>query len=259
MEAAGELDQLLHVLQPPFGRLRPALPQHGAVAGRVQQQRDLVGKRRPPIPTNAAHRIDEAQPGRARPGWQVRGFQGSEQRHLPPRRLRLQRPHRLVPEPARRNIDHPPQGLVGLRVVRCRGQSQQRQHVLDLGTLIEPDVADQHVGDACPHQRLLEAARELIAAVEHRHVVPGDAFGVTTLHLADDAGGFGVGVPEADHLDAIAVRLAGKQRLAEARTILRDHGIGGVEDVAGRAKILFQLDLCRARKVPREASDVGQI
>ena len=54
---------------------------------------------------------------------------------------------------------------------------------------------------------------------------------------------------EADDLDAIAVRLAGEQRLAEARAVLRDDGIGGVEDVPGRAEILFQADLRGARKV----------
>jgi len=43
MEAAGELDQFLDILQSAFGALRAACPQHGPIAGPIQQQGELVG------------------------------------------------------------------------------------------------------------------------------------------------------------------------------------------------------------------------
>src|SRR5260370_35296707 len=95
------------------------------------------------------------------------------------------------------------------------------------------------------HQRLLEAARERVAAVEDCHVVPREApwsppgayFGVATGNFGDDAGGLGVGVAEADDLDRIAAWFAREQGFAEPRGILRDAGGGGAENGPGRPTV----------------------
>ena len=59
VEAAGELDQLLQVLEPVLGRLCLALAQHRAVAGRIQQQRELIGERRLAVPPDAPDGVCE--------------------------------------------------------------------------------------------------------------------------------------------------------------------------------------------------------
>ncbi len=38
VKAAGERDELLQVLEPPFRRLGAAVAQHAAIAGRIEQQ-----------------------------------------------------------------------------------------------------------------------------------------------------------------------------------------------------------------------------
>src|SRR5260370_1668668 len=110
------------------------------------------------------------------------------------------------------------------------------------------------------HQRLLEAARERVAAVEDCPVVPSEApwsapgacFGVATGNFGDDAGGLGVGVAEADDLDRIAAWFAREQGFAETRGILRDDGVGGAENVAGRPEVLLEAVHPRHGKIPFE-------
>ena len=109
------------------------------------------------------------------------------------------------------------------------------------------------------HQRLLEAARERVAAVEDRHLVPGEAFGLAAADFRDNAGGLGIGVAEADDLDRIADRFAREQRFAETRGVLRDDGIGGAEDVAGRPEVLLEAVHRSIGKIACEPADVADI
>jgi hypothetical protein len=177
--------------------------------------------------------IGKSQPRGARLGRQRSRLQCQEQRNPAPGGFDLVDVHCLGAEAARRHIDHPPERLVSLCIVRRCRESEQSEGVLDFGSLIEADIADQRVGDARMHQRLLEAARERVAAVEDRHVVPREAFGAAASDFRDDAGGLSLRVAEADDLDRIAARFARKPRLAKARGILGDDGVGGAEDVAG--------------------------
>ncbi len=59
VEAAGEMDQLLQVLEPVLGRLCFALAEHGAVASRIQQQRELIGERRFGVSPDASDGVCE--------------------------------------------------------------------------------------------------------------------------------------------------------------------------------------------------------
>ena len=152
---------------------------------------------------------------KARPATRVFGGKSAvssarKQRDLPPGRLVLDGSDRLRPEPARRDVDDPPEGLVApARSSGVAAEAQQRERILDFGALVEADVADEDVGDAGAHQRLLEAARQGVAAVEDRDVVPAATLGVPALDLGDDAERLGFGVAEADDLDRIADRAFG--------------------------------------------------
>jgi hypothetical protein len=46
-----------------------------------------------------------------------------------------------------------------------------------------------------------------------------------------------------------------EQRLAESRLVLGDDGVGGGEDVAGRAEVLLEVDLDRVGKIAPEAAN----
>jgi hypothetical protein len=145
-------------------------------------------------------------------GRQRSSLQCQEKRDPPPGGFGLDDVHCLGAEAARRHIDHPPERLVSLRIVRRHCEPEQSESVLDFGTLIKADIANQRVGNARPDQRLLEAARECIAAVEDRLVVPREApcsppaacFGVAAGDFGDDPVGLGIAVAEADDLDRIA-------------------------------------------------------
>ena len=63
VEAARQCDQLLHVLQATFRRLRFAVAQHRAIAGRIQQQRELVREGRRAISGNPFDRVGEGATG----------------------------------------------------------------------------------------------------------------------------------------------------------------------------------------------------
>ncbi len=142
---AGELDQLLQVLEPVLGGLCLALAQHCAVAGRIQQQRELIGERRLGVPPDASDCVREGVARRARLRRKRHSLQGGEQRHLAPCRFHFQYLHRLGAEAAHRNVDNPTERFICLAIVRGGAQSQERECILDLGTLIEADVAHEGV------------------------------------------------------------------------------------------------------------------
>jgi hypothetical protein len=57
--------------------------------------------------------------------------------------------------------------------VRVEHELQVGERVLDLLALVEADAADDAVGDALAHQRVLDGARLRVGAVEDRHGVRG--------------------------------------------------------------------------------------
>lgn len=83
------------------------------------------------------------------------------------------------------------------------------------------------------HQRLLEAARHMVRPVQHRHMVPGNAAGTTTLDLSDNAGSLALRVVKADDFAGSADGLGRMQSLTEQFLVLGDHRLGRREDVGG--------------------------
>ena len=104
------------------------------------------------------------------------------------------------------------------------------------------------------NSRVWNWARTRIAASSRRPPAVLDRLQL----LADPARLLGP-VPDADHLDLVALVLLGPQRLAEPAGILRDQAGGGGEDVGGRAVILLEADDLRAREILLEAQDVGDL
>jgi len=149
----------------------------------------------------------------------------ARQRDLPPRPFGLDGSDGLRPEPARRNVDDPPKGLVRLLTVGGRGEPQERERVLDLGPLIEADITDENVRDSSLHQRFFEATREGVASVEDREVLPLQALRVAPLDLGRNAVRLRFGIAEADHFDPVAILLSGIERLPESGSVTRDHGV----------------------------------
>ena len=76
----------------------------------------------------------------------------------------LERVHHALADAARRHVDHAPQADV---VVRVDDQLQVGERVLDFLALVEPDAADDLVGEALAHQRVFDRARLRVGAVEH--------------------------------------------------------------------------------------------
>ena len=76
----------------------------------------------------------------------------------------LERFHDALADAARRHVDHAPQADV---VVRIDDEPHVGERVLDLLALVEPDAADDLVGDAFAHQRVLDRARLGVGAIEH--------------------------------------------------------------------------------------------
>ena len=105
------------------------------------------------------------------------------------------------------------------------------------------------MGHPRAQQRILEAAREVVGAIEDGHAVPGDALAVPPLDLGDDPLDLGFVIAKCENFDGLATGAGGAKGLAEAPAIMRDHRVGGVQDVTSRAEILLEFDLHGAREV----------
>jgi len=101
MEAAGELDQFLDILQSAFGALRAASPQHGPIAGPIQQHGKLIGDGCGDVGADRLDLISELQPLCAGAWGKSGGFDGAQQRDAAPLGFRLQDFDRLRPKAAR--------------------------------------------------------------------------------------------------------------------------------------------------------------
>src|SRR3984885_10500010 len=143
VELAGELNKLLDVVEPSLGCLGSAVAQHLAVAGRVEDEGELVGDGRTGLSRDVADGIGERQsPG---PGFrrERRRLDGLKQWHLAPFGLLLEDGKSLWTEAARRGVDDAPERLVRLAVVGGRRKPKQGKGILNFQALIEADIADE--------------------------------------------------------------------------------------------------------------------
>ncbi len=88
---------------------------------------------------------------------------------------------------------------------------------------------------------MLEDARLRVGAIEERHLGKRHALAMQCLHLVHDEARFLVVVGRSVHAQLLALALRGPQVLAQARLVLLDDRVGGVEDVALRAVVLLEL------------------
>ena len=167
----------------------------------------------------------------------------------------LERLHHALADAARRHVDHPPQADV---VVRIDDEPHVGQRVLDFLALVEPDAADDLVGDALAHQRVFNRPRLRVGAIQHRHgrldVVGQRAAGGT----GDEVGLLEL-VAAAEVCDARAALAVGPQMLVLAVAVLADDGRRRVENDLRRTIVAFELDRRRFRKIVLEVEDVPQV
>ncbi len=166
-----------------------------------------------------------------------------------------QRVHHALADSARRDVDHPPQAHV---VVRIEEQLQVRQRVLDFLPLVEPDAADDAVRDALAAQRVLDDPRLRVGPVEdgHRRVA-------RRAHRRPRDARDGVGLLEfvirqvvADLVAAGPVR---PEPLLLAVAVLTDDRGRGIQDDLRRPIVALEAHHPRFGVVGLEVHDVPQV
>ena len=135
--------------------------------------------------------------------------------------------------------------------------------MLDLGPLEEAHPAVDPVRHRRVEQRVLEHARLRIRAVEHRDFGQRDAVGGETLRDVDDERRLVDVRRRRQRAHRIALVVARPQVLAEARPVVLDERVGGIEDVAVRPVVLLELDEAhrhlRASEIALEVLHVGDV
>ena len=144
-------------------------------------------------------------------------------------------------------------------VVRVVEHLQVRDHVLDLGALVELRAADHLVGDALAHEHVLEHAALRVRAVDD-----GDlARAVALLDQARDLGGdearLGVLVLGLDDAHRLALAEVRPEVLLLAVAVVRDDVVGDLQDRVRRAVVLLERDHLRVREVAFELEDVADV
>ena len=199
-----------------------------------------------------------------------------EQRgELQPARARRLR-HRLLGEQraARRRgadvVEHAPGGLganageeldgaeAGDAVARVLGPAQQREHVLDVGGLEEPEPAVLHEGNIAPGQLQLQARAVRRGAEQHRLLLELEPFLAARQHAVDHEVRLRRLVLHRHQTRALRRGALAPQVLGEALGGERDHRVGGVEDGLGGAVVALQRHHPRRwREGRREVEDVA--
>ncbi len=155
-----------------------------------------------------------------------------------------------------RKIHHAGKGRV---VVAVGDQAQIGQRVLDLGALEKAQPAIHAIGQAGIEQGVLQRARLGVAAVEQGDLGAGVAVALQGLDLLDDPArllAVGERFKNPDRLTAAGL---GPQVLAEARRVVLDDGIGGVEDVAVGAVVLLEADQVLHLELALEVAHVADV
>ena len=138
-------------------------------------------------------------------------------------------------------------------VVRADRQPHLRHRVLHFFPFVEPEPADDEVGDAPAGERLLERPALRARPVQHR-ARPSPGSGLEQL-LGDPAGlGHLAAVREEPHRRPQAP--GRPQRLLYPGGVLPDQRVRGVEDLGGGAVVVFQPEGAGAGKVLAEPAEV---
>src|SRR5262245_45629212 len=163
---------------------------------------------------------------------------------------------RFVAEAALWLVDDPFEGEV---VGGLLDQAEISDRIADLGALVKAEAADDLVVEADRDEALLELAGLELGANEDRDVVERAAADLVRFDLLADPARFFRPVPDTDLSNLLAIAGIGPQSLAEPARIMGNEAIGGCEDMACGAVILFEADDLRAREVLLKAEDVGDL
>ena len=154
-------------------------------------------------------------------------------------RRRLETFQRAGADAAGREIDDAQEGGV---VVGVAEQAQVGQRVLDFLALEEAQAAIDLVRNAAAEQFVLEHARLGVRAIEERDLVAADAFAHQFADFVDDEARLVEVGPALEGADRLAGAGVGPQVLAQPLAVVPDQRVGGSEDIAVRAVVLFQAD-----------------
>ena len=161
--------------------------------------------------------------------------------------------HGLRADAAHRQIHHPFEGSV----VRAAGdEAQVRQGVLDFGALEEAQAPVHAIRHAGIEKSLFEHPGLRVRAVQHRRFAARAAVSHPFADAIHDEVGLVALVEGRIQLDALAVRAAGPQRLAEPAIVVRDQRVRRLENIAGGAIVLLQLVQHRLREIAAELLQV---
>ncbi len=205
----------------------------------------------------AFHQLQELAQGIARARRQFAGG-GELARGLPQGQAGAARQsayllHGALADAAGGGVHHALEG----RVVAAVGhQAQVGQGIFDLRPFEEAEAAVDPVGDAGGDQGFFEDPRLGVGAVEHRGLAARVAlFGPVADARGDEARLVQV-VEGGIELQGFALDAVGPQFLAQASAVVVDEGVGGLEDGAGGAVVLFQAHHLHILEVLGEALDV---
>ena len=160
------------------------------------------------------------------------------ERHACRSRLPLRHFERFAADAARRVIDDALQSQLVCAVI---DHAQIGQHILDLGAVKEACAADDAVRDAAALERVFHRVRLRVRAVEH-----GEILEILPLGHGDNAAGNVIGLIRlACRLvdrDAVARSVLRPELFALAPPVVRDDGVGRVQNGLRGAVVLLQAD-----------------
>ena len=142
-------------------------------------------------------------------------------------------------------------------VIAVGEQTQVRERVLDLAPREELDATVDGIGNLRFEELFLDAARDVMRAVEHRHLAISDALCVKPCHLASQPAGLLArrACMMADDLPAMLFH--GHEILLDAARVLGDQRIDDREDFRRRTVVLEHEDGLRAREVGIEVQEIA--
>ena len=164
-----------------------------------------------------------------------------------------------VTDAAAGGIEYPSQAD---RITGVVQHAQIGDDVANLLALVEPNAADDLVGDTGADEDLFQRTRGVVGAVEDRDVVIGDVPGPDrtvdeAVDLRGDEAGLVVLVVGDIADDQLAVAGIGPQPLLPPAGVAGDHRIGRRQDGLGGPVVLFQQNRCGAGEVAFEVFDVA--
>ena len=159
-----------------------------------------------------------------------------------------------VADAARGIVDDAFERLV---VARIDNQPDIGQHVLDLLVVVERTALVDAVGNAPAAEVVLQHGRLAVGAVENHRLGPLVArLADLVAQVGDDHFGLlavGIGLENADRLALVALREA---VFLHAFGVADDHRVGRIDDGAGRAVVLLQLEDHGVGKILLEREDI---